>query len=263
MALLLHLFKSIFFSNVNLLYLGIAFAKPFRKILISLLPIAFFGSPVLGQATFIIGSETTSKTSYTPPAGTDRIIVVQVGDEDGNSIGDVTAITWGAGLQALTFVSERIHDDDIRTEVWYLDEAGIASEVSGTGDFVVTGTGTWANKEKFSAFTIEGVDQTSVVRSSTEGSIAGTNPITLGSMNVFTNDIYYFSAANRNETSHTPPPTFTEINDETNPNPGWTMADAFKEITADGSEAPSADFAAPTVTVWCCLYTCRRRPTTH
>lgn len=88
---------------------------------------AFFQSVAVGQASVVSGSVSNSKINYLPGVGNNCLIVVAVSNENNNNVRTVSSITWGG--QNLTFAVGRTNagsgSNDLRTETWYLDEAGI------------------------------------------------------------------------------------------------------------------------------------------
>lgn len=102
--------------------------------------------------------------TYTPEAGSDRLLIVMV--STGQNINDpVTGVT--AGGQAMTQIGTAVYDGAWSgITVWRLLEAGIAA-MSGT-TFSIAGSG--ATGIAAIAFTLVGVDQTTPVTSPQSGS---------------------------------------------------------------------------------------------
>lgn len=187
----------------------------------------------------IAGSSSDSKTSYTPAGGTDRLLVVTVGDENNNNIGTISSITWGS--TALTFQVGETRNNDLRTEIWTLDEAGITSE-TGAQNFTVT----WSSgpaAEKFNVVTLFNVDQvTPVAATKASANANGTSVQATPSLSVSANDLYFYATAHRpNNQTHTPSAGYTEVNYQSG---GWAMATAIKQITAAGTEQPTATWSS-------------------
>ncbi|MEO9966633.1 MAG: T9SS type A sorting domain-containing protein [Reichenbachiella sp.] len=188
----------------------------------------------------ISGSLSNSKTSYTPSSGTDRLMVVVVGDENNNNIGTVSSITWGS--TALTFQVGEDRGNDIRTEIWTLDEAGITGE-TGAQDFTVTWS-TGPAAEKFSVVTLYNVNQTTpVAATKATGNINSTTVQASPGLSVSANDLYFYTTATRaNNRTHTAATGYTESDYQTGN--GWSTATAFNQISAAATEQPTATWSS-------------------
>lgn len=190
---------------------------------------------------FAGGSSSNSKTGYAPADGTDRLMVVTVGDENNNSVGTITSITWGS--TALTFQVAEERGNDIRVEIWTLDEAGITSE-TGAQDFTVN----WdagPNSEKFNVVTLFNVNQTTpVAATKANANGGGTSTIQASpGLSVSTNDLYFYATGSRaNNQTHTSSTGYTELSDQTGG--GWSMANAFNQLSSGGTEQPTATWSS-------------------
>lgn len=193
------------------------------------------------QASVVTGSVTTSKTAYTVGLGKNRLIVVAVTGEAA-AIGTITSITWGG--QALT--QARTHASGVvqRTDIWYLNEAGIsAARGSCNHNFIVTWSSAPTN-EVFAAFTVKDIDQTTPVAASNS---AGNNTIATiqpGNIAVGVNDLMVYASSSNQNRTHTPSGTYTEQSDQIIGGAGGTsMATATRAITVAGNENPTATWA--------------------
>lgn len=204
----------------------------------ALLLSVFISYDLFAQASVVTGSIATSKTNYSPGAGNNRAIVIAVSQEvtDGNRT--ISSITWGG--QALTSAVVRsggVGNNDLRAEIWYLEEAKINAATSYCNSFVIT----WSaapTDETVIVFTLKNVDQTTPVTASNSAS-TNSNTIALPSVAVASDDIVcYASATQSGANTHTPAAGYTELADQS---PGaHGLAVATKQITAGGTEAPSA-----------------------
>jgi hypothetical protein len=204
-----------------------------------------FQTVASGQASVVTGSVSNSKTNYSPGVGNNRLIVVAVSNENSNNVRTVTSITWGG--QNLTFAAGRTNagsgSNDLRTEIWYLNEAGINAATGFCNDFVVTWSGT--TTEAFTVFTLKDVDQSTPVAATGTGSPAGGGTTTTASMAAGIDDISCYASATRgNSATHTPASGYTELSDQIVVGTETTsLAAAYKEITTAGTETPTATWS--------------------
>ncbi len=219
----------------------------FRLLVLSILAILGSINLVFSQATVVPGSVSNSKTNYSPGVGPNRLLVVAVSNENNNNVRTVTSITWGG--QNLTFAAGRTNagtgSNDLRAEIWYLNEAGINNASANCNNFVVTWSG--ATTEAFTVFTLKDVDQTTPIAATGTGSPAadGTTTTT-AAMAAGVNDISCYASATRaNSATHTPATGYTELSDQVVVDTETTsFAAASKEITSAGSETPTATWSA-------------------
>lgn len=202
-----------------------------------------FETSVFGQASVISSSVSNSKTNYSPGVGNNRLIVVAVSNENNNNVRTVTSITWGG--QNLTFAAGRTNagtgSNDLRAEIWYLNEAGINAATGFCNDFVVTWSG--ATTEVFTVFTLKDVDQATPVAATGTGSPAGGGTTTTtSSMAAGVNDISCYASATRANATHNPPSDYIELSDQV---VGATtaLATAYKQIATAGNETPTATWS--------------------
>lgn len=201
---------------------------------------------VCGQASVVSGSVSNSKTNYSPGVGNNRLIVVAVSNENNNNVRTVSSITWGG--QNLTFAVARTNQgsggNDLRTEIWYLNEAGINAATGFCNNFIVTWSG--ATTEAFTVVTLKDVDQTTPVAATGTGSpnADGTTTTTTG-MAAGVNDLAFYSSATRaNSATHTPATGYTELSDQVVVGTETTsLATAYKSITSAGTETPTATWS--------------------
>jgi hypothetical protein len=194
------------------------------------------------QASVVAGSNTTTQTGYTVGEGNNRLIVVAVTGE-GAGIGTITGISWGG--QAFTQAVTQASGGTQRTDIWYLNEAGIsAARGSCNFNFVVTWSSAPAN-EVFAAMTLKDVDQSAIVANSSSAESAAATTLTTGNIAVDINDILVYASSSNSDRTHTPPGTYTEQSDQTIGGvDGTSMATATRAITVAGNENPTATWAA-------------------
>jgi len=203
----------------------------------------FISSNAISQASVVSGSVSTSKAAYTVGAGNNRLIVVAVTGEAG-AIGTITGITWGA--QSLTQARTQASGGVQRTDIWYLNEAGIsAARGSCSYNFIVTWSSAPTN-EVFAAMTLKDVDQTTPVANVNSAQSGAAQTRTTGNIAVGINDLLVYASSSNSDRTHTPPGTYTEQSDQTIGGAGGTsMATATRAITVAGNEDPSATWTAP------------------
>lgn len=198
-----------------------------------------------GQASVVAGSITTSKNAYSVGSGNNRLIVVAVSDASG-SVGTITSITWGG--QPLTLA--RAQSDVtflVHEEIWYLNESGISAARGACNyNFVVTWS-TGPTAEAFVALTLKDVDQTSPITAS-NGATANATTVSLPSTSVSLDDIIIYASASNANRTHTPAGTYTELNEQTISS-ATTLAISSKQITANGTESPTATWTGPNSTL--------------
>ncbi|MBX2917562.1 MAG: T9SS type A sorting domain-containing protein [Cyclobacteriaceae bacterium] len=196
-----------------------------------------------GQASLVGGSVTTSKNNYAVGLGKNRLIVVAVTGEAA-TIGTITAITWGG--QNLTQARTQASGGVQRTDIWYLNEAGIAAaRGSCTYNFVVTWSAAPAT-EVFAALTLKDVNQTTPVAASNSAASMAAQTRNTGNIAVSVGDFLVYASSSSSDRTHTAAATYTEQTDQTIGGVGGTsMAVATKAITAAGNENPTATWTAP------------------
>ncbi|MCW5910841.1 MAG: T9SS type A sorting domain-containing protein [Cyclobacteriaceae bacterium] len=206
----------------------------------------FYNQELRAQASVVTGSVTTSKNNYVVGQGKNRVIVVAVTGEVGTGpIGTITGITWGG--QSLTQARAQtspVATPVLRTDIWYLNEAGIsAARGSCNYNFVVTWSSAPTN-EVFAAFTLKDVDQATPVANVNSAQSGAATTRNTGNIGVGVNDILVYASSSDNSRTHTPPGTYTERTDQAIGGAGGTsMATATRSITAAGNENPTATWA--------------------
>lgn len=219
-------FMSVVRSLISLLIVAIGFAS---------------STPAFGQASVVSGSVTTSKTSYTVGLGKNRLLVVAVTGEAG-TIGTITSITWGG--QNLTQARTQASGTALRTDIWYLNEAGIsAARSSCSYNFVVTWSSAPTN-EVFAALTLKDVDQAAPVANVNSAQSGAAQTRNTGNIAVGLNDILVYASSSNSNRTHTPPGSYTEQSDQIIAG-GTSMATATRAITVAGNENPTATWTAP------------------
>lgn len=194
----------------------------------------------------------TTGTTHTVSSGSERLLVFIAGMENGMAASsppagdrDVTAVTYGG--QSLTLAAEVVvcngSPDSFcdRTELWYLDEAGIQAATGNTFSVTWAGDPPFELEEYYAAVTLQDVDQINPIGDSSTNSTTTANPIqTSSSLAVGEGDFVVVSAISGSVGSYTPDASYTEGTDQSALSS--TTATAYKEIAAAGSEQPSMQF---------------------
>jgi hypothetical protein len=198
------------------------------------------------QASVVPGSVSIASPSsfrYTPGAGNNRLLVVAISQEFTDLARTVTSITWGgqsltsaAGLKATNGGNGL---DDLRGEIWYLDEANINQATGGCNTFVVT----WSSgptAQAFTVLTLKDVDQVMPI-SDIQRSFPAANSttVTCPALAVTANDIVFYATATQANATHSPPTGYTEQSDQAI-SATTALATATKQITAGTTETPGA-----------------------
>lgn len=221
--------------------------KGFLRYFISIISVSLcsvYSFETFGQASVVSGSVTTSKTNYSPGIGNNRLLVVSVSNETNNNARTVTSITWGG--QALTFAVSRNNggsgSNDLRAEIWYLNEAGINAAAANCNNFTVNWSGA-VTTETFAVYTLKDVDQaTPVATTGSAAPAANSTTVTLSSVAVGINDIVCYASATQANSTHSPATGYTEHSDQV---VGSTTAlsTASKQISVAGNETPIATWS--------------------
>lgn len=224
----------------------------FRRALVSLvgaLMISMFISHDLrAQASVVTGSNATSATSYSVGGGSNRVLVVSITEENNNNLAGrtISTVTWGS--QSLTFAAGVYNggssSNDLRTEVWYLKDAGISAAASACNNIVVTWSGGYSpSSQVVTAFTLKDVDQTTpVAATNTAAPATSGTTVTLPATAAGINDIVCYASGTRGNDTHTAATGYTELIDYRT---GATAeAVAYKQITTAGNETPQATWSS-------------------
>jgi hypothetical protein len=161
---------------------------------------------------------------------------------------DLTSVTYGG--QALTQASEVMICTPggttgafcARVELWYLLEAGLTAATSSTFAPVWSGDAPYELEEHYAAVTLDRVDQSAPIGNTSAGT-STTNPVQpTHPTGVGTGDISIVAAIGGNDASYTPPAGYAEATDEALLSS--TLATAYREVTADGTQQPAMSFDA-------------------
>lgn len=187
-----------------------------------------------------VGAWTTGLT-HTVGAGTDRLLVFSVGDEDNTDQG-VDSVYYGG--QSLTRIAGEVAGTTIfdRAELWYLDEAGITAATGNTFSLV------WAvdapDDPNYAAATYENVSQYVPVAfyDSVFTNVATPNPITI-TINVVQDGMAVASVTCGNTGGYTWNNGWTEGTDQGGLSSRKSTGDHAE--SADGTSTASATHTGP------------------
>jgi hypothetical protein len=160
----------------------------------------------------------TSPQSVTLPAGSDRIAIFSFHCEASGSTTPATlsAVTYGAGAQALTFIGRETYVGGVASvetvELWYLAETHM---LGGANDFAWTIGAGASSTTRVSVTTFSGVNQTTPVNTFIDGSFtATTTPTALSVTNLAGGGCAVFTTLTAQSITHDwSANSFTEIVD--------------------------------------------------
>ena len=182
----------------------------------------------------------TGTTRSAVSSGSNRLLIVGIVNEDSGT--DINVDTVEFGGQQLTEIDDRQIGTGFSNGMWvgYLDEAGIASS-SGT-TIALTGAAPTANNgTAYTSAIFENVDQTTPIRGDSGNALtSGTNITASAAVTVEDGDMMFYISESTTGVSHTAATGYTEGTQEDTAGDEFTMASAYKAITADGSEYPEA-----------------------
>jgi hypothetical protein len=175
-------------------------------------------------------------------AGTNRLLILAVGAESTTSGRILTSVTYGG--QAMTLIAgveAAIASPNYeRSELWYLNEVGIAA-ASGSS-FVFTWNVVPNAAVMYTAGFFGNVNQSTPIGNTNTNTSAAT-PITLSAaLNVTQNDYVIVTASCGNSGSFTPHSGYTENADFTAAATATTTVET-KAITVTGTEQPGETFS--------------------
>jgi hypothetical protein len=189
----------------------------------------------------------TTGLTHTVGAGSNRLLIFAVGDEDGTSDPGVSSVTYGG--QTLTRIagdSEGTGSGGIaidRVELWYLNAAGIAA-ASGT-TFTVTWGGPAPADPMYAAASFANVNQTTPIAASSTNKTpnATPNPLTT-SVSASAGSLAVGGVISGNSGSYTWNNAWTEGVDQTSSNT-TTMSTASYSVLSTGTQTASATHSGP------------------
>jgi hypothetical protein len=105
----------------------------------------------------------TNNATVTVSSGSNRLLVVTEGNENNGGLAGSSGCTWGGEAMTLEISAYGGGGPDNGTQIWTLDEAGIAAAIGDT----LTFTGFAGDTPSYGAIVMSGVDQTTPVRDRT------------------------------------------------------------------------------------------------
>lgn len=191
-------------------------------------------------------SETDNNGSFTfqASAGTNRVLIFVASQDNNNgSFRSLNSVTYGG--QALTEIvsDQNSNNDDLTLEIWYLDEAGLASASGST--WAITWNGSIPDGELYAAATYQYVDQNALVNSSVINTSNNVGSLQLGSaLAAGEGDLVVLAAAfgNDGRTLVSPAGYNTQVDIDVNSGPDHSLSVVDKSIVSDGSEQPTVSY---------------------
>ena len=211
-------------------------------------------SPYSNEATAATGNPPagfanawTTGLTHTTGTGPDRLLIFMAGMENGieaqptGADRDLVSVTYGG--QSLIQGNEAVvcsgspNSFCARTELWYLNEAGILAATGNTFSPVWAGGAPYELEEYYAAVTLRDIDQVTPLGESSTNFTTTANPVQVASpIAVTSNDLVVESAFAGNGGTYTPGAGYTEGTNQTVLSS--TMATAYKVVAAAGSEQP-------------------------
>lgn len=219
--------------------------KGLLSVLAALLTTGFLDvGAVYGQGSVVEASASTSMVNYSPALGNNRLLVVSVANETNNNVRSISSITWGG--QNLVLAESRNNggssSNDLRAEVWYLNETGINAAASPCNNFIVTWSAA-VGAQTFSVVTLQNIDQSNpIAATGTGGPVTSGTTATTTSMTAGIDDVAFYNAATRANATHTPATGYTELTDQA-VGATMAMATATRLIAVAGNETPTATWS--------------------
>ena len=200
----------------------------------------------LDTAVTMLDGWTTGNTK-TVSNGSDRLLIVTIISEDSGTDVNVNTVTYGG--QTLTEIYDQQIGTGYSNGMWmgYLTETGIrnASGNAITPTWTGSGTPTPNNGILYTSAVFSGVDQTSPIRGYSPNALtAGTTITPASSVSVLSGDYMVYVSETATGLTHTPPSGYTEGTEQDSGGTGFVAASAYKAISTDGSEFPTATWSA-------------------
>lgn len=175
--------------------------------------------------------------THTTGSGSNRLLIFVVGYENATDVG-VTTITYGTRTMTKALGAVAGTTTVARTEIWYLNEAGITAASSST--FAVTWGGTAPANPMYAAIAYKNVDQTTPIATTNSATTDAStpNPIT-AAVTAGAGAVAVSSAINGNTGSYSWNNSFVEGPDQTS-GATTTMSTADKLATTAGTQTASA-----------------------
>lgn len=190
---------------------------------------------------FVASALPTLGTSVTVSSGDKRLLLVAIHSEDSSTNVDVNTVTYGG--QTLIEVTDQQITTSFSNGMWvgYLDEAGITAAVGTT--LLATWNGLPDTVVEYNAVVFQHVDQTDPVPawSGNTGTITATLQPTTTIAVAAGDTAVYFTNGNTAGFTSTPDTGYTEGTDG---GAGLAVANAYKNITASGTEQPTATWSS-------------------
>ena len=192
------------------------------------------------STTVEILNDFTTGNKKTVASGTRRLLLVGIHSEDSGSNVDVNTVTYGG--QTLTEVRDEQVTTTFSNGMWvgYLDEAGLQATV-GTTTIATWNGGTPDEAVLYSSVVFENVDQRNPISGWSANSGSSISTIQPTSSIAVSGGDYaaYFTISGSAGQTHTAAAGYTEGTEQDS---NSVAANASKQITAAGSEQPTADW---------------------
>ncbi len=183
-------------------------------------------------------------TTKATTSGTDRVLIIAIFNEDAET-DNINTVTYGG--QSVTEIYDHTTGAGGSNSVWvgYLNDAGITSATNTTIVPTWTPGSPVAGDVIYHSAIFGGVDQSDPVRGFSSNALTtGTTISPTASTTVLEGDMAFYIAGVSNVRTFTPDPAYTEGTDNSTCTSNCSSATAYKAITSDGTELPTATLSS-------------------
>lgn len=202
------------------------------------------GLEIANDATVSLLDAWSTGNTKTISSGNDRLLIVTVQSEDSGTSVNVNTVTYG-GI-TMTEIADQQVGTGFSNGLWmgYLTESQIQNAVGTTITPTWTG-GTPDNGILYSSATFENVDQASPIRAFSQNfDTVGATIQIADAIAVADGDFVVYGSVNGSTgLTHTPDTGYTEGTEEDAGGTAHVAATAYRAITADGTEQPTATWS--------------------
>jgi Chaperone of endosialidase len=240
------------FGTSNYLYSDIGFTIPGGATINSIdieVEKSYTNNPVTQLDAWAGNSHSINNTSYsynyTVSAGTDRVLVVCVFQNNNDGAArTLSTVTYGGRNLTNRGVIQNSNNDDHTLEIWTLSEADIA--LAGSTSLLFTWSGQVRDAQFYYAGSYEYVDQTNPISAAAINTANNVGSLQLSTPLTVNNGDMVISTAgfgNDNRTLTAPTGYGVQVTQEVNSGPDGSFNVSTKAITASGSEQPTTAYA--------------------
>gem|GEM_PF-3627327 len=199
---------------------------------------------IANDATISLLDAWSTGNSKSISGGTDRLLIVSIHSEDTGTSVNMNTVTYGG--VTMVEIGDQAVGTGYSNGVWmgYITDAQIQSAVGTTITPSWTG-GTPDNGIMYSSAVFDNVEQAQPIRDSSQNfdTVGATIQIS-DALSVFDGDMMVYASVNgSNGLTHTPATNYTEGTEEDAGGDAHVAASAYRAITTDSSEQPTAEWS--------------------